>query len=193
MPTVLDVLGLPIPDGTDGRSFLPLLEGKEQEGRDSTVTTFYNVYPVAGGRRPDLTRWWQMRCLHKGGSAYIYNGWSNGKDQFTALATPEILNEMKQLGHTERRDMFFLRCQEELYRTSTDPDALNNLVDHPERKTQIQQMRKQLLGWMEKYNDTDLLPEFKAVVRDGGVTEETPRGEGYLKAKAAEPVAGKKG
>ena len=189
MPTVLDVLGLPVPDGTDGRSFLPLLEGKEQEGRDSTVTTFYNVYPVAGGKRPELTRWWQMRCLHKGDSAYIYNGWSNGKDQFTALATPEILNEMTQLGHTERVDMFRLRCPEELYRTSTDPDALNNLVDHPEHQPQIQQMRKQLLGWMEKVNDTDLLPEFKAVVRDGGVTEQTPRGKGYLKPAKSVVVA----
>jgi len=46
---------------------------------------------------------------------------------------------------------------------------------------------------MEAVNDTDLLPEFKVVVRDGGVTEQTPRGEGYLKAKAAEPVAGKPG
>lgn len=89
----------------------------------------------------------------------------------------------------ERHDMFKFRCPEELYRTSIDPDALNNLVDHSERKPQIQQMRKKLLAWMAAVNDTDLLPEFKAVVRDGGVTEQTPRGKGYLKAKAAEPVA----
>jgi len=193
MPTVLEALGLPIPEGTDGRSFLPLLEGKEQDGRDSTVTTFYNVYPVAGGHRPDLSRWHQMRCLHQNGTAYIYNGWSDGEMQFGPLGIPEILNEMKQLGHTERHDMFRFRCPEELYRTSTDPDALNNLMDHPERKAQTQQMRKKLLAWMEAVNDTDLLPEFKVVVRDGGVTEQTPRGEGYLKAKAAEPVAGKPG
>tara|TARA_B110000093_G_scaffold104714_1_gene112578 strand:- start:6069 stop:8045 length:1977 start_codon:yes stop_codon:yes gene_type:complete len=191
MPTVLETLGLPIPEGTDGRSFLPLLEGKEQDGRDSTVTVFYNVYPVAGGHRPDLSRWHQMRCLHQNGTAYIYNGWSDGEMQFGPLGIPEILNEMKQLGHTERHDMFRFRCSEELYRTSTDPDALNNLVDHPERKSQIQQMRKELFAWMEAVNDTDLLPEFKVVVRDGGVTEQTPRGKGYLKAKAAEPVATK--
>ena len=52
-------------------------------------------------------------------------------------------------------------------------------------------MRKKLLAWMEAVNDTDLLPEFKAVVRDGGVTEQTPRGEGYLNKNPAEPVAEK--
>jgi N-sulfoglucosamine sulfohydrolase len=188
MPTVLEMLGLSIPDGTDGVSFLPLLEGKDQAGRDSTVTVFYNAYPVAGGHRPELTTWFQMRCLHKGDSAYIYNGWSDGTHRFTPLATPEILDEMKQLGHTDRVDTFRLRCPEELFRFDSDPDALNNLVNHPEQESQVQRMREELLTWMETYNDTDLLPEFRAVVAAGGVTEQTPRGEGYLNSKPAKPV-----
>ena len=185
MPTVLDLLGLPVPAGTDGRSFLPLLEGKKQDGRNSTVTVFYNAYPVAGGRRPELTTWFEMRCLHRDGMAYIYNSWANGKLRFTPLATPEILNEMNQLGYTNRVNMFRLRCPEELYRFDSDPDALNNLANNPEQKSQMQQMRVELLEWMERFNDTDLLPEFQTVVRDGGVTGQTPHGEGYLNMKPA--------
>lgn len=183
MPTVLDLLGLPVPAGTDGRSFLPLLEGKEQAGRDSTVTVFYNAYPVAGGHRPELTTWFEMRCLHRDGMAYIYNSWADGKHRFTPLATPEILDEMKHLGYTNRVNMFRLRCPEELYRFDSDPDALNNLANNPEQKSEMQQMRTELLEWMKRVNDTDLMPEFQAVVRDGGVTESTPRGKGYLTVK----------
>lgn len=189
LPTVLDALELPVPDGTDGRSFLPLLEGKPQTGRDSTVTVFYNAYPVAGGHRPELTTWFEMRCLHQNKTAYIYNGWADGELRFTPLATRPILDEMSQLGHTERVDMFRLRCPEELYRFDSDPDALNNLADHPEHQPQMQLMRAELLEWMEQFNDTDLLPEFQAVVRDGGVTEQTPHGKGYLIPKSKEIVA----
>ncbi|HEX2186548.1 MAG TPA: arylsulfatase [Chloroflexota bacterium] len=35
MPTLLDCAGLPVPDGIDGRSFLPLAQGREEPRRDA--------------------------------------------------------------------------------------------------------------------------------------------------------------
>jgi N-sulfoglucosamine sulfohydrolase len=183
MPTVLDILGLTSPGEMDGRTFLPLLEGKKQEGRNSTVTTFYNTYPVAGGRRPELTNWFEMRCLHKDGYSYIYNSWADGKKRFSALARPEILKQMTELGYTERVNMFRYRCPEEFYGEESDPDALHNLIDSVEYIDKIQGMRLELYEWMEKYNDSDLLPEFQVVAEREGFNPDVPRGKGYSHIK----------
>lgn len=185
MPTVLDIIGLTSPKKMDGRTFLPLLEGNIQEDRNSTVTTFYNVYPVAGGRKPEMLNWFEMRCLHQDGYGYIYNSWADGKKQFTPLATPEILKEMKLLGYTERENVFSYRCPEEFYQYDSDPDALNNLIDSMEYTDRIQEMRIDLLEWMEKYNDTDLLPEFQVVAEQEGFNLDVPRGKGYSHIKPA--------
>ena len=74
MPTIPEILRLPVPPKTDGRSFLPLVEGQVQSGRDSTVTVFYNAFPVEGGSKPEQTVWFEMQALHKGRLGYIYNG-----------------------------------------------------------------------------------------------------------------------
>jgi len=180
MPTILEALGLPVPDGTDGRSWLPLAGGRTQPGRDSTVTTFYNTYPVEGGKKPEQTVWFQMRALHSGRYGYIYNGWAQGKRFFTPLGTPEILMQMKAMGFDERVGFFRQRVPEELYDFETDPDGLVNLADDPTHRDLLGRMRTELLSWMKAHRDTDLLPEYEAVVRDGGVTERTPFGAGYL-------------
>ena len=40
-PTVLDMLGLPVPDGIDGESLVPLAAGKREADRDAYIETFY--------------------------------------------------------------------------------------------------------------------------------------------------------
>jgi N-sulfoglucosamine sulfohydrolase len=181
MPTILEALDLSIPEGTDGRSYLSLLEGNPQDDRNSAVTVFYNAYPVAGGKRPELTTWFEMRAVHSGRYGYIYNGWAQGDRWFTPLSTPEILKEMEAMGYEERLRFFRYRCPEELYDFEVDPDGLNNLADQPAYQPLVREMRTQLLAWMKQYDDTDLLPEYEVLVRDGGITSETPFGKGYLK------------
>ncbi len=132
-----------------------------------------------------MLNWFEMRCLHQDGYGYIYNSWADGKKQFTPLATPEILKEMKLLGYTERENVFSYRCPEEFYQYDSDPDALNNLIDSMEYTDRIQEMRIDLLQWMEKYNDTDLLPEFQVVAEQEGFNLDVPRGKGYSHIKPA--------
>ena len=179
MPTILDILGLPVPPGTDGRSFLPLVEGRAQGGRDSTVTAFYNAFPVEGGSKPEKTVWFEMRALHQGRFGYIYNGWAHGKRWFTPIGEPEILNQMEAMGYQERVKFFRLRCPEELYDFDADPNGLVNLATDPPHQPILRQMRSELLAWMKTHKDTDLLPEYEEVVRDDGVTGQTPFGAGY--------------
>jgi N-sulfoglucosamine sulfohydrolase len=167
MPTVLEILGQPVSAGLDGKSFLPLLKGqRDKEDRNSTVTVFYNVYPVAGGHKPEQTVWFEMRCLHAGKYGYIYNKWVDGQKEFTPLATPEILAEMKKLGYHERLKMFRYRCPEELYDFDKDPDALNNLAEDEKYRPLLQKLRLQLLEWMISFNDTDLLAEYEQMISE---------------------------
>lgn len=42
-PTVCDLVGAPIPDGLDGRSFNPVIEGKTETVRNSVFTAYKNV------------------------------------------------------------------------------------------------------------------------------------------------------
>ena len=46
---------------------------------------------------------------------------------------------------------------------SSDPDNVNNLIDHPEFKTVATQMRKALRTSQEKYYDAGLLPVFERI------------------------------
>jgi N-sulfoglucosamine sulfohydrolase len=188
MPTILEALGLPPPAGMDGRSWLPLVEGRPQEGRDSTVTVLYNAYPTAGGKRPEQTVWFEMRTLHQGQFGYVYNSWAHGKRNFGLQGNPEILDQMRSMGYAERANFFRQRVPEELYDFVADPNALVNLANDPTRKPVLLQMRMGLLAWMKAHNDTDLLPEYEVVVRDGGVTDQTPFGEGYGKGPKANKV-----
>jgi N-sulfoglucosamine sulfohydrolase len=180
MPTILEALGHSIPGGTDGLSYLPLLEGNTQPDRDSLVTVFYNAYPVAGGKKPELTTWYEMRAIHRGDYAYIYNGWAQGERWFTPLSTPDILKEMEETGHQERVDFFSRRAVEELYDLKADPDGLNNLADDPEYAPMLGEMRASLLSWMKDRNDSDLLPEYEILVENHGDASSVPFGMGYL-------------
>ena len=95
----------------------------------------------------------------------------------------QILKEMNEFGFTERVNMFRSRCPEEFYLEDVDPDALDNQIDRPENADRVQEMRMELLEWMKKYNDTDLLPEFQVVAEQEGFNEDIPRGEGYSHIK----------
>ncbi|MFQ5809344.1 MAG: sulfatase, partial [Armatimonadota bacterium] len=69
-PTVLEAIGLPVPAGLDGRSFLPLLRGGSQDGRQDVFTQI--DYKAGGAAVP-------MRCIQDKQYGYIFNAWSDGQ------------------------------------------------------------------------------------------------------------------
>jgi N-sulfoglucosamine sulfohydrolase len=152
MPTLLDAVGLEAPPGMDGFSFMPLLQGQTQKGRDLVFTQFYQT---AGKRN------YPMRCVQSARYGYIFNPWSNGtrvfKNESQAGRTMQAMQTPTNTADTARRVAFFLyRTPEELYDFSQDPDALNNLIGDPAHADELNRLRAALDSWMETTQDPAL-------------------------------------
>ena len=150
MPTVLAAAGLEKPKGMDGTSFLPLLAGKGQEGRERVFTVLHKT--VTDQPLP-------IRCVHEGSFSYIYNAWADGKTPFrTARQLGGPIRVMMNAAKTDpkiaaRVKHFMYRTSEELYDYSTDPDALSNLAGRAGHGQRLAHLRGQMLAWMKRTKD----------------------------------------
>lgn len=158
MPTLLEAAGLESPAGLDGRSFLPLLAGAAQAGRDRLVTVLHRDW--AGRERP-------MRCIRLGALGYIYNAWSDGKQRFSnESGTGLTMTAMRRAAERdpalrERIDFFVHRQPEEFYDFAADPDALRDRSGDADFQPRLAEARRELASWMERTQDP-LLPTFRA-------------------------------
>ena len=150
MPTVLDLIGIEIMDGMDGRSFLPILKGKRQDGRDKVFTFFTetsarNQYP--------------MRCVRTEEFSYIFNAWADGQTIFRNEPQSGLTFKAMQTAAehddaiAERVKLFLFRTKEEFYDLQADPCEMENLINAEEHKDTIQKMRAELLEVMASTKD----------------------------------------
>ncbi len=154
-PTILDILGIDPMEGMDGRSFLPVLKGERQEGRDFVYT---HINTIASGRS------YTMRSIQGKRYGLIWNGWSDGKTVFknesmsgltwkamtnAAKSDPDIAARVRHFSH---------RVPLEFYDYQNDPDALKNLIDDPKSKELVKQLRAKLANLMSSTSD----PAFQA-------------------------------
>jgi len=153
MPTALDAAGVPEPEGMDGFSFLPILLGRRQAGRDKVFTQFHQT--SAKNRYP-------MRCVQNHRFGYIFNPWSDGERVFKNESQSGLtFKAMRAAAKTDpkiaaRVRLFQYRVVEEFYDLANDPDALRNLRDDPRYKKKLDNLREELLKWMKRTNDPAL-------------------------------------
>lgn len=153
MPTVLEAAGIEPISRIDGSSFLPLLAGQEQEGRDLVFTQFNHIH----GRRP-----YPMRSVQNARFAYIFNPWSNGSRKYSAEPLSGLsYPSMRQAAETneeiaERVRMLEYRTVEEFYDLEGDPDSLHNLIQDPNVTVEIDALRNHLSAWMKEHRDPAL-------------------------------------
>ncbi len=153
MPTVLDVLGIEPPAGLDGNTFLPLLAGQPQNGRDFVYTQYHET--SLGGRIP-------ARTVMNAQYGYIWNIWHgtrlyNGEPMHGR--TYPAMKEAADAGNeavAARIRMLTERAREEFYDIANDPDCLNNLIDDPRYQQQINDFRHRLEQWMIQTEDPAL-------------------------------------
>lgn len=188
MPTFFEIAGIPVPEGLDGRSFLPVLKGEQQSGREYVYTEFTEN----SGRMRE-----PMRAVQNEKFGYIYNPWSNGVREFKSETMAGLtFNAMCAAAETDpeiraRVELFRHRVPEEFYDYENDPDAKHNLIDDPAYQEQIAHFRQLLEANMEKTNDPVLEP-FRHR-DDPAVVEEYMRQQGEIvkarlqKQRAANP------
>jgi N-sulfoglucosamine sulfohydrolase len=141
-PTVLEAAGIESAVRLNGRSFLPLLIGEEQERRDFVFTVFHET---------SAQREYPMRALHDEKFGYIFNAWADGETVFlnesqnglTFAAMQEAAKKDEAIA--ARLKMFLNRTQEELYDYEEDPDSLKNLISDPEYADALRLIRKKML------------------------------------------------
>jgi N-sulfoglucosamine sulfohydrolase len=161
LPTVLEALNLPPVPGIDGRSFVPLLRGRDQEGRDRAYTFFH---ATSAGRE------FPMRSIQSARFCYIYSSWSDGKTVFQNEARgSSSFKAMDQAAEQDpavaaRVKLFSYRAPEELYDLEKDPCCFHNLVNDPAAGGELERMRREMDRMMEK-NADPLLKDYKALVR----------------------------
>jgi len=156
LPTILEAAGVKGPEKLDGVSFLPLLEGKPQAGRNMVFTQIDSK--ASGGAVP-------MRCVQDGKYGYIFNAWSDGSYVYRNNNEGMCMKAMNVAAKTdkeiaERVKMFRYRTLEELYDMENDPDCLVNLVDNPEQKKTLERLCGEMAAWMKRTGDP-LLPAFE--------------------------------
>ena len=150
LPTLLDLLSVPQPEGLDGRTWLPLLNGQTQELRDAVVT---HVNSVSSGKN------FPQRCIRTESASLMFHAWSDGVTKFqveamsgltwNALAaaadsSPQIAARVRQFQTGETLMFFDL---------TADPAERRNLIAEPEAAPRIQQLGERLLQHMQQTQD----------------------------------------
>jgi N-sulfoglucosamine sulfohydrolase len=150
LPTLLEAVAEQLPQGLQGRSFLPLLKGESQVGRDR-VFKEYNENS-SGDRAP-------MRAVQDFRFLYIFNPWSNGSRSMTsATFHTSSFKRMTELAKkdenvAQRMQLLRHRVVEEFYDIRNDPDCLVNLIAEPRYKKEIRDMQSLLEDHMRETQD----------------------------------------
>ena len=137
MPTVLDYLGIEIPENIDGTSLLPVIQGKKDSVREFIYPelTYHAGYDPMRSIRSNRFKY--IRCFEVRPYYFPPNvDASFSKDLF------------KKMGYFEK-----LRPFEFFFDLEKDPLERNNLINDSEYGSIVDQFRKKLITRMKKTED----------------------------------------
>ncbi len=136
MPTLLDLMGLEIPEGVQGQSFRPLLEGTSREFHEAVFAETCN--PLARNPYPSY-------------EAYLEDWHRDNPGQATPIGVPGEYT--KTIRTSDWRYNWYASGEEELYEYATDPhEHVNRASDASLAETKTR-LKLQLLEWALKSED----------------------------------------
>lgn len=179
-PTVLSLVGLPIPDCMQGRAFL----GRRARGP--------RKYIFGASSRVDEAYEFS-RCVRDSRYKYIRNYMPHlphiQPSEYPDRA--EIMQELRraaaedQLSAAQRLLWAPARPVEELYDTLEDPHEINNLANSPQHRRTLAGLRDVHRRWMVQTRDMGLLPEAEMHIRaEGSTPYEIARDPGKFSRKS---------
>ncbi|HEV3309994.1 MAG TPA: sulfatase [Chloroflexota bacterium] len=137
MPTLLELIGAPIPESVQGQSLVPLLLGRAHTSRSEIYTekTWHSYYDP-------------MRSIRTDRYKLIRNFEPN-----SAVEVPSDVEQSPIFRRFVERYHAGVHPRLELYDLRQDPDELNNLVDRPKSREILGSLNSQLNHWMESTQD----------------------------------------
>lgn len=162
-PTLLDIAGVAIPEGLDGRSFQPVIRGNANRFKEyvfALQTTrgiisgspYYGIRSVRNDRFSyivNLTPEEPFRCVSTKNNDPVWASWKREAN---------TNNHAKQQVHN-----YQYRPQEELYDIINDPYQMNNLIGDSKYTRDVEILRKELHKWMESQGDLGQTTEMDAL------------------------------
>jgi len=166
MPTVLDAVGIPVPEAVEGISLLPVIDGSEKgDLRDTHFSEMtYHVYYLPG--RAARTKDWK----------YIrnYSDIAKGLDQCNHMDWAHRVCELPNQPWKSPRAF------EELYYLRRDPNEQKNLAEDENYSKKLEEMRQILDRHMEETKDSYLKKAFTHDYEDNlEIYEKKTDGEKY--------------
>jgi len=166
LPTCLEAAGgTPPKSGAkegelDGRSFLSVLRGEEQEHRDRLFATHsgdgkMNEYPMRSVRSRD---WKYIRNLRPEAEHHTHVDKAQGDDGqgYWSSWTDKAKHDADAAAIVRR---YHHRPAEELYDLTADPHEQQNRAADPTHAQQLVELRTELDAWMQAYDDQGLATE----------------------------------
>ena len=141
VPTIIELAGGKKSKEVDGKSIVPILEGKKNDHHEF-------VYGV-GHRQGTIGRYINpQRSISNGRFHYIFNFNSLERIERERKSGKKI-NYFVERGAMVHPD----RPEEEMYDIKNDPHEMNNLGDLPEYASIRKKLKSELFKWMKSQND----------------------------------------
>lgn len=157
-PTVMDIMGFDAPDGIQGKSLVPILDGTETEVRKYLYTEFTYHGPNS---------YFPTRTIRDDRFKLIVNLLAPdlGSPFFNVDGDPayRLSREQKYDGTWVREifDRWKAPPSMELYDLANDPFEKNNLADDPRFQDKLEELRSQLTSWLSESGDPFIDEEYR--------------------------------
>ena len=163
-PTIIDLAQIEQREYLQGKSFLPVTEGREKSFVYGTSDRVDEAYEVARTIRTNDFRYTRNFMPHL---PLLQPNFYTDQS--------EIMKELNKIDKsTLNKDQLTMfepfRMPEELYDIKNDPYEVNNLASDPAYLAQLKIMRKQLNGRIRESFDTGLIPEPEMIRLSTGQT-----------------------
>ena len=147
VPTILAAAGAPTPNGLDGRSFLPVLNGSKRTHKKYAYS-LQTTLGVKGAQQP-----YGIRTVVDSRLRYIRNLFP--ENEFSIPASRNLTKDTAQGSLDEQlfSQRYSTRPKEELFDVINDPYCQSNLVENPEYRADLNRLSNNLTRWMISQND----------------------------------------
>ncbi len=152
-PTLLNILGIEIPDYMQGKAFLGENTGNSEFvfATSDRVDEAFEISRAVKSKKYSYIRNFLPHLPLIQPNFYT--------DQSEIMQELLRLREITSMTPEQKSMWLDKRSPEELYDLELDPFETNNLAGNPEYKEILVQMRNELRKWLMETNDTGLIPE----------------------------------